>query len=170
MPMKKQTLKKTPKKLIKVGRPTIYSEELCKKICEVVSSSSYGIRKICDKNPDFPKPETIRVWRLYNETFSAQYAKAKQIQADILAEDCLDISDDDSNDIKFGDNGPSFNSEFAARSRIRIDTRKWIASKMLPKIYGSSKELEEEKEKNEGLREELRKLRSTLDENNKKDY
>lgn len=27
-------------------------------------------------------------------------------------------------------------AEFIARSRLRIDTRKWLASKLAPKIYG----------------------------------
>lgn len=171
MPKKiKKLLENLPSLPKKTGRSSTYSDELGRKICEVVATSSCGIRKICANNPDFPTPETIRVWRLYNDAFSAQYAKAKQVQADILAEDCIDIADDDSHDVKFGENGTSFNSEFAARSRIRIDTRKWLASKMLPKIYGNSKELEDEKEKNEELREEVRKLRAKLDEQNKRDY
>jgi len=172
MPKKKEKQKSIVTEQKKtLGRPTIYNEELATKICEVVSISSCGIRKICFNNPDFPTPETIRVWRLYNESFSAQYAKAKLAQADILAEECVDIADDSSNDtITTQDGREVFNSEFAARSRLRIDTRKWLASKLLPKIYGNTKELEEEKEKNETLREEVRQLRAKLDENNRKDY
>ncbi|WP_367379929.1 hypothetical protein [Legionella quinlivanii] len=30
------------------------------------------------------------------------------------------------------------NSEFIARSRLRINTRKWLASKLAPKIYGQT--------------------------------
>jgi hypothetical protein len=32
--------------------------------------------------------------------------------------------------------GYSYNMEHSLRSRMRIDTRKWILAKMLPKVYG----------------------------------
>jgi hypothetical protein len=58
-------------------------------------------------------------------------------QAEFMAEDILDIADDDSKDIKYDEDGnESCNAEFVARSRLRIDTRKWLASKLAPKIYG----------------------------------
>jgi hypothetical protein len=33
------------------------------------------------------------------------------------------------------------NSEFIARSRLRIDTLKWLASKLVPRLYGDKEEL-----------------------------
>jgi hypothetical protein len=168
---KKENIQKD-KKIIDVGgRPTIYSEKLANKICKVVSSTSYGIRKICRLNPDFPDPDTIRVWRLEKDGFSASYNKAKQAQADILAEDCLDIADDDSGDLRMTKDGDEvFNGEFAARSRLRVDTRKWLASKLIPKVYGDRLELEKKEEENHELREEIRQLRAKLDQKNKRDY
>jgi len=154
-----------------MGRPTKYTAELGALICKVVSTTSDGLRTMCRKNPEFPTAETIRVWRLDISDFSALYAKAKLVQADILAEECLDIADDDSRDIKINDDGYEvFNGEFAARSRIRIDTRKWLASKLLPKQYGEAKELQDAKDKNEELKEEIRLLRAKLDAENKRDY
>ena len=65
-------------------------------------------------------------------------------QAEILAEEILQIADDASGDIKYDKDGnESLNGEFVARSRLRIDTRKWLAAKLLPKAYGDKKQVEE---------------------------
>lgn len=72
---------------------------------------------------------------------------------------------------KINDEGyETFNGEFAARSRIRIDTRKWLACKLLPKQYGDKIQLEQKTEENEKLKEELIELRAKLDAQNRKDY
>lgn len=172
--MRKKKEKKEEIPLIvkkKMGRPTKYSEELADKICKAVSTSPYGLTQICRENMDFPDPETIRVWRLENLNFSGKYANAKLLQADILTEFCLDISDESKKDKIINEDGKEyFNGEYVARSRLRVDTRKWLASKLLPKQYGDRRELEEEKEKNEELREEIKALRAKLDEQNKRDY
>lgn len=153
------------------GRPTKYSPEMAEKICRAVATTTDGLKTMCNKRPDLPNADTVREWRYLYPEFSGKYAQAKMIQADLLAEDCIDIADDSSNDIKINDEGyETFNGEFAARSRIRIDTRKWMASKLLPKQYGGDKELQDEKDKNEKLKEEIRQLRSELDAQNKRDY
>jgi hypothetical protein len=68
-------------------------------------------------------------------------------QADLLAEECLEISDDAHDDIKYDKDGnETCNTEFVARARLRIDTRKWLAAKLLPKQYGDAKKEENTKE------------------------
>jgi hypothetical protein len=89
-----------------------------------------------------PCKNTINEWRWLHDEFSDQYVKAKQLQAEISAETFLEIADDASNDwmmtISKEDQsiGWRINGEHVARSRLRIDTRKWLASKLAPKIYG----------------------------------
>lgn len=109
------------------------------------------------ENKGSTAPSTIRLWRLYNAEFSAQYARAKLIQADILAEDCLDIAS-------------CSTPETYTVDRLQIDTRKWLASKLLPKQYGDKVLLEQKTEENEQLKEELLALRKELDERNKREY
>jgi hypothetical protein len=89
-----------------------------------------------------PNKDTVNLWRYKYSDFSAQFAQAKLRQAELLAEEMLDIADDGSNDWmeRFGDHGESIgwklNHEHVQRSRLRIDTRKFLAAKLLPKTYG----------------------------------
>lgn len=160
--------KKSPKAM---GRPTKYSKELAESICKRVGTHTWGIQKICATYPDMPHPDTIREWRLEKEDFSAMYARAKCVQADLLAEDCLDIADDGSKDIKTDKDGfQSLDHEFVQRSRVRIDTRKWLASKLIPKVYGEKNQIEELKDENERVKIELQELRKQLNKKNKKEY
>lgn len=68
--------------------------------------------------------------------YSDQYARAREAQADKLAEDILAIADDGSNDTYQTENGEVTNHDVIARSRLRVDARKWLAGKMAPKKYG----------------------------------
>ena len=119
------------------GRPTDYSEELAREICESISVTSKGLLRLCENNPHWPTYRTIRNWIRDNKSFFHLYAQAKLDQADLLVEECLDISDDSTNDTIIDDNGNSrCDSEWVQRSRLRVDTRKWVASKLAPKMYG----------------------------------
>ena len=58
-------------------------------------------------------------------------------QADYYAEEIIEISDDSSGDELTDEDGKTrINSEFVNRSRLRVDTRKWLMARMAPKKYG----------------------------------
>lgn len=118
------------------GRPSIYTKELADQICDRLAAGE-SLRAIC-RDEAMPDEKAVRTWALENrEGFYPQYARAREIQAERMAEEILEISDDSSQDVTFDDNGnPRQNNEFAARSKLRVDTRKWILSKVLPKVYG----------------------------------
>jgi hypothetical protein len=148
------TPNKKPELKNKGGRPLEYTQEMGDYICELVSSHGYGLMKLCKLYPELPDKVTINRWRYRVQEFRIQYAQAKIIQADILAEECLEIADDDSNDTKLTHEGDEVcNTEFIARSRLRVDTRKWLASKLLPKQYGQ--QAEEQKGDNKSVIELL---------------
>lgn len=80
---------------------------------------------------------TVGGWLDEDEARCDQYARARQARADKLAEEILAISDDGSNDTYVDDDGkPRTDHDVVARSRLRVDSRKWLASKMYPKMYG----------------------------------
>lgn len=117
-------------------------------LCQATMETDKGIKRLCDTfrkdDPNFPPARTIRTWIADNADFAAQYARAKDLQADHIFEQIVDIADDDSEDELFvgsdDETGASAkrvqNSEFIARSRLRVDARKWVASKLAPKRYG----------------------------------
>lgn len=79
---------------------------------------------------------TVIDWTQAHPEFGEQYARARQIGYQLLADELIEIADDSSGDVVETEDGPRPNSEFTARSRLRLDTRKWMLSKMLPKVYG----------------------------------
>jgi terminase small subunit-like protein len=147
----------------KGGRPPLFTQELADKICRIVATSTDGIRKICRLNPGFPSHTVVHEWRLDYPAFADQYATAKRNQAELLAEEIMDISNDDSQDLMHTETGTKFNSEFVARSRLKVDSRKWIACKLLPKIYGDKSEVTTNSVADEQLKATLSKLQSAVD-------
>ncbi len=126
------------------GRPTLYTPELGQRICDAIATTTDSLQKICDDNVDFPsKKQTIHVWKLRHSEFNDLYVRAKQNQADLLAEEILEISDFIGLDTKvnFKTGEESLDAEWVARSRLRVDSRKWIACKLLPKVYGDKSEV-----------------------------
>ena len=107
--------------VVPAGRPTLYSDELAQRVCEHISDGlslkSIGQRK------GMPKPRTIYKWLKEDHEFLHMYEIAKQEQADLYAEEILEIADNPD---------PSATN----RDRLRVDARKWIASKLKPKKYG----------------------------------
>lgn len=141
------TPKKKPEDKKKAGRPTLYSKELADLICERTATSTFGLARLCQLHADLPDKATINLWRYKYPEFSTQYAQAKLKQADLMAEELLEIADDGTNDWmeSFSDDnetGYKLNGEHVQRSRLRIDTRKWLASKLLPRQYGQHAEEE----------------------------
>lgn len=107
------------------GRPSIFSPELADSICSKLADGE-SLRSICSAD-DMPSTGTVLRWVGENETFRDQYARAREIQAETLADSIVFISDGDqlAND-----------AVGVARDRLRVDARKWVASKLLPKKYG----------------------------------
>ena len=94
--------------------------------------------RVCRENEEFPADSTIRSWAVNPEhPFSAQYIRAREIGYLVMADETVDIADDGRNDmIADGDGHERVATDVIARSRLRVDTRKWLLSKALPKIYG----------------------------------
>lgn len=129
-----------PKTKNKPGRPTGYTPELANEICDSIASSSKGTKKLCQENQHWPCQDTLFTWLKKHPEFSEQYAQAKRCQIEVFIDEILDIADDSSQDEVINAQGSIVcNSEFIARSRLRIDTRKWLAAKLVPRIYGIHK-------------------------------
>lgn len=134
---KPKTLFATPAEHISTGgRPSVYSDKLVTELCNRMIEGN-SLRRVCMAD-DMPSMSTVLRWLADEEKkfFQSQYARAKEIQAEAMAEDILSISDDGTNDTYVDDNGNvKTDHDVIARSRLRVDTRKWLMSKMAPKRY-----------------------------------
>ncbi len=114
--------KKAAKK--KAGRPTLYSEKLTDKICEEIAAGK-SLVAIC-KQKGMPGYTAVMGWLRKYDEFAERYARAREDQADALADEIISIADEPAADIAE-----------VQHKRIRIDARKWVASKLLPRKYGN---------------------------------
>lgn len=142
-----------------MARPSIFGQELADNILERLADGE-SLRTICD-DEEMPARSTVFKWLATNSEFSDQYARAREAQADALFDETLEIADDGRNDwmMRGGkdDAGWQANSEHIQRSRLRIDTRKWMAAKLAPKKYGEKLDL------NHGVQDSLSDLMMALD-------
>ena len=102
-----------------------------------LTSSSKGTKKLCAEHSHWPCQDTLFTWLKTDAEFSEQYALAKRAQVEVLVDEILAIADDSSQDILVNEEGKEiYDGERVARSRLRIDTRKWLACKLVPRVYG----------------------------------
>ena len=94
------------------------------------------------KDHGMPSTRTFYNWVDSNPEYVKQYARACEVRADNIFEEILDISDNTSNDSIVTENGEIPNSEWINRSRLKVDARKWVVSKLHPKKYGEKLDIE----------------------------
>jgi len=124
-----------------MGRSSEYTTEIADAICERLADGE-SLRSIC-LDPEMPSQPTVFRWLAANEEFRKQYAIAREAQADSLFDEMLDIADDASRDTRKGKDGDEQpNTEWITRSRLRVETRKWMAGKLRPKVYGDKLDVE----------------------------
>ena len=124
-----------------MARPSDYTPELGDIICSELADGK-SMRAVCLPD-EMPDKATVFRWIRTKEGFRDQYARAKEESADALTDEMLDIADDSELDYtKTDDDGVKLNSENIQRSRLRIDTRKWLASKLKPKKFGDKQYIE----------------------------
>lgn len=107
-------------------------------------SDGESLRAICETK-DFPAESTVRAWALDDVGgFAAQYARARELGYERLAEEILAIADTPLAGIKtkINDKGETETTEadMIEHRRLQVDTRKWMLSKMLPKRFGDKLE------------------------------
>lgn len=131
----------------KKGRPASYTDALADELCHKIATNVKSLKSICSAD-DMPSVRVVMRW-LSNDIngFRQKYARAKEDQADLMAEEMIEIADDSSNDTmigtsKSGEPIEMENKEWVNRSKLRVDTRKWLASKLKPKKYGDKVQTE----------------------------
>lgn len=116
-------------------RPSSYSLKKAEDICNQLACGK-SLNDVL-KAPGYPTKITIFRWLKAHEEFRILYAEARERQADSLVDDIQAIADDGANDTYVDDEGRQRTDyDVVARSKLRIEARKWLAGKMRPKVYG----------------------------------
>lgn len=129
----------------RVGAPSLYTPELALAICDHIANC-VSLRAIAAMD-GMPTVRTIMNWLADDSKpeFMQQYLRAREAQADKMAEDILAIADEQSLTTETDEAGVvevKFDAVAVQRNRLRVDARKWLASKMAPKKYGDKVQAE----------------------------
>ncbi len=108
--------------MARTGRPSKYTRQLAARICEAVATTEHGLATIL-KAKGMPHYATVMRWLNEHADFRDMYARAKEEQADLMADRIVEIAD-----------GAS--PEDVQVARLRVDARKWAAAKLKPRKYG----------------------------------
>jgi hypothetical protein len=123
-----------PPQKFPIGRPTKYDPKLAADICVRISNGE-PLRQIC-MDEGMPVQSTVYLWLSRFSEFSEMYTKAREDQADTLADEIQAIADDMPMQKVDKDGGTSFDSAYIQWMRLRVDARKWVAAKLKPRKYG----------------------------------
>ena len=94
-----------------------------------------SLRSILDADDKLPSASTFLDWIGADSFLAEQYAHARQMAYELLADEIVAIADENYTTDEHGVR-ERLSSEAIQRNRLRVDTRKWMLSKMLPKVYG----------------------------------
>ena len=128
-----------------VGAPTTYNTHMASIICIRIAEGE-SLREIV-KTAGMPDRTVIYDWLLRHPEFANQYARAREEQADTLADEIIAIADESPETVEVRDKNGNvldikIDSGYVNYQRQRIDARKWTAMKLKPKKYGDRVALE----------------------------
>ena len=124
----------------KIGRPSSFTQQIADIICIRISEGE-SLKSIT-LDEDMPDRATVYRWLAADPVFCDMYTRAREDQADTLADEILAIADEQPEIIPVVDKRTGeliehkLDGAFLQWQRNRIDTRKWIAMKLKPRKYG----------------------------------
>ena len=121
------------------GRPSSYDPQVAADICMSISTCTNSLESILASNEIFPSKPAFYRWMLDHSELRDLYAHAKEEQLQILADEIQPIADTpqmgeiitvrgEEREVKMCD--------MLEHRKLRIDSRKWLLSKLAPKKYG----------------------------------
>ncbi len=124
----------------RTGRPPEpVPQDTADEIIEWISAGK-TLREFC-RQEGKPHWNTVYDWLEKDEDFAGRFARARELGEDAIAQECIEIADDASNDWmersdKDGGTGWALNGEHIQRSKVRIETRLKLLAKFNPKRWG----------------------------------
>lgn len=103
------------------GRPTRYTTELAALICQRVLEHG-TLLEACEMHPELPGSTTVYAWLSAYPEFQDKYARTRGYVMEMWADEIIQTANDESLD-------PN-------DRRVKIDTKKWLMSKIAFRRYG----------------------------------
>jgi hypothetical protein len=130
----------------KGGRPPMILTQSIKDAILLRTAQGESMRAL-GRDPALPSRDRMLKELVEDSRFAAQYAQAREAMYAGWADEILEIADDGTTDYitKVGRHGHEYEAvdqEHIQRSRLRVDSRKWLLSKLLPKTFGDRVEHE----------------------------
>ena len=118
-----------------VGRPPKYSRAIADQVINLVSGGATLLEACRELGVD---DRTVRGWIVDDVGgIFPRYSRARALLLEHWADDIVSISDDRTGDVYVDADGKKrVDHENINRSRLRVDTRKWLLSKLRPEQYG----------------------------------
>jgi hypothetical protein len=125
------------------GRPTAYTEAIAVEICDRLAAGE-SLQAIC-RDEHLPQKPTVLNWAVTDrDGFFDRYKQAREIQAMGWQDEVVEIADNGTNDWmdRQTANGTVrvVDHEHITRSRLRVDTRKWLMAVTIPRLFGDRSE------------------------------
>lgn len=147
----------------KIGRPDGYSDEQAEFICDLIASHSLSVASLIEKY-DLPPIETIHLWLTKHKFFMSKYILAKRMQAILMTDNILDISNCktyvDQHGVERADSG------MVQIAKMKVEHLKWRAERLAPKVF-ATKDVDD---KVDAIHAEVMRQRKERDKENEKDY
>jgi hypothetical protein len=127
-----------------MGRPSIYSPQIADELAAWIAEGK-TLREFC-RQEGKPSYGAVYDWMERDKEFASRIARAREIGEEVIAQECLGIADDATNDWmertdKEGEKiGWMLNGEHVQRSKLRIETRLKLLAKWNPRKYGDKLE------------------------------
>ncbi len=127
-----------------MSRPFTHTPELIQEICDDLSQG-ITLSEICRRD-HMPTRATVYSWGKADPEIAVRIAGAREAGFDVIAEECLAIAEDGSNDYverknKDGRTELAYDAEHVQRSKLRVETRLKLLAKWSPKKYGDRQQI-----------------------------
>ncbi len=124
-----------------------YSDKIAALICERMAGGQ-SLSEVC-RAKDMPARQSVLRWLRQNEAFRADYERAREDLIEFWADEILDVAYDTAKDThtttyEDGAERTSPNTEWISRSRLKVDSLKWLMSKLAPKKYGDHLKIDQD--------------------------
>lgn len=117
-----------------------YDESIAESICNAIATQSKGLGAIIEDLGYQISPALVYKWIAQHESFRDMYARAKADQARVLADEITQIADNTQEGVitteKEDGKVETKRADMLEHRKLRIESRKWLAAKLLPKVYG----------------------------------